>query len=297
MFNNVVVGVDEHYAGRGGIALAQSLFSRGGKLTLAHVLTSDPYFYRGVSAAVAESQRRDAVKLLETARERMGIDAELRCERSSSVGRGLHELADGLGADLLVLGSSSRGLLGRVVLGDDTHASLNGAPCAVAIAPAGYGDGSRAIAEVGVGYDGSPESEVALEVARVIAAAHAAGLSACEVVSVPTSVLGPGPLPLSDTTDRLVRGARDRIDDLGGVRSHAVYGQPAEELAIFSASVDLLVVGSRGYGPLGRLVHGSTSAQLVRKARCPLLVLPRTGAGSASCDAETGQASVAMSGR
>ncbi len=288
MFKNVIVGVDERSAGRDGIALARNLLSGDGKLTLAHVLAADPYVYRGASAAVAELQRTDGVKLLETAREQMGIDAELRCERSFSVGRGLHELADELGADLLVLGSSSRGLLGRIVLGDDTHASLNGAACAVAIAPAGYGDDSRRIGEVGVGYDGSPESEIALEVARAIAAAHAAGLSACEVVSVPTSALGPGPLPLSDAIDPLVREARDRIEGLGGVRSHAVYGQPAEELAIYSASVDLLVVGSRGYGPLGRLVHGSTSGRLVRNARCPLLVLPRTAARPASRDAETG---------
>jgi nucleotide-binding universal stress UspA family protein len=35
------------------------------------------------------------------------------------------------------------------------------------------------------------------------------------------------------------------------------------------------VVGSRGYGPVKRLVLGSTSAYLQRHARCPLLVLPR----------------------
>jgi hypothetical protein len=37
-----------------------------------------------------------------------------------------------------------------------------------------------------------------------------------------------------------------------------------------------LVVGSRGYGPVGRLIHGSTSQQLARTARCPLLVLARS---------------------
>jgi hypothetical protein len=41
------------------------------------------------------------------------------------------------------------------------------------------------------------------------------------------------------------------------------------------------VVGSRGYGPVGRLVHGSTSQRLARAAHCPLLVLTRAvGAGS-----------------
>ncbi|MGP0033171.1 MAG: universal stress protein [Solirubrobacteraceae bacterium] len=44
---------------------------------------------------------------------------------------------------------------------------------------------------------------------------------------------------------------------------------------MYSASLDLLILGSRSYGPLGRLVHGSTSQQLARTARCPLLVLTR----------------------
>ncbi|HTP21823.1 MAG TPA: universal stress protein [Solirubrobacteraceae bacterium] len=42
------------------------------------------------------------------------------------------------------------------------------------------------------------------------------------------------------------------------------------------ATIDLLVVGSRGYGPIGRLVHGSTSRALADAARCPLLVLTRS---------------------
>ena len=48
-----------------------------------------------------------------------------------------------------------------------------------------------------------------------------------------------------------------------------------EELAAFGDRVDLLVVGSRGYGPVRRLVLGSTSGELARDARCALLVLPR----------------------
>jgi nucleotide-binding universal stress UspA family protein len=39
--------------------------------------------------------------------------------------------------------------------------------------------------------------------------------------------------------------------------------------------MDVLVVGSRGYGPIKRLVLGSTSNYLQRHARCSLLVLPR----------------------
>lgn len=52
-------------------------------------------------------------------------------------------------------------------------------------------------------------------------------------------------------------------------------GDPVRLLADAAADADLLVVGSRGYGPLRRVLLGSTSAGLVRSVRCPVLVYPR----------------------
>jgi nucleotide-binding universal stress UspA family protein len=48
-----------------------------------------------------------------------------------------------------------------------------------------------------------------------------------------------------------------------------------EELAAFSQGMDIMVVGSSGYGPMRRLVLGSTSDYLQRHARSSLLVMPR----------------------
>ena len=129
--------------------------------------------------------------------------------------------------------------------------------------------------EIGVGYDGSPESEHALELARLLALELGATLSAFEAIALPATALSTGPLPFDEMVSKLVAEARDRIAALGDVEPHAAYGEAAEELAVYSASLDLLVVGSRGYGPIGRLIHGSTSQELARTARCPLLVLPR----------------------
>jgi nucleotide-binding universal stress UspA family protein len=67
--------------------------------------------------------------------------------------------------------------------------------------------------------------------------------------------------------------ARLGSDDLDGRVS---YGSPGEELACLSEEVDLLIVGSRSSGPVGRLFSGSTSNYLARHARCPLLVFPRS---------------------
>ena len=202
-----------------------------------------------------------------------------------------------IGADLLVVGSSRRGLLGRVFIGDDTRAALNGAPCAIAIAPAGYSQQPVAMREIGVAYNGSPESEHAVAVARDLAAQCGSKLSAFEAVSLPTYAFLGGPAPIDDALEVLVDDARKRIDALGGVEPHAAYGVPAEELGVYSASLDLLVVGSRGYGPIGRLVHGSTSQQLAHSARCPLLVLPRAARATETPEpAEDGRDSAVAQG-
>ena len=275
MFNKVVVGVDEHQGGHDAVALAKRLAAPAGEVTLAHIhrIVSEP-FTRGYDDEQASEIRRSTA-ILEAARAGAEIDARLWSTGAESVGRGLHELVETLNADLLVLGSTRRGFLGRVLIGDDTRAALNGASCAVAIAPAGYAKRAARIEKIGVGYDGSPDSERAVAVARELSAELAASLGAMQVVFFPAYLFS-GPVAADSTSiAQLVDDARHRVSSLGNVDPHGAYGHPAEELAIWSESLDLLIVGSRGYGPLGRLVHGSTSQELARRARCPLLVLPR----------------------
>lgn len=43
------------------------------------------------------------------------------------------------------------------------------------------------------------------------------------------------------------------------------------------ADVDVLCCGSRGYGPARRVLLGGVSTRLVRRARRPLVVVPRSG--------------------
>jgi nucleotide-binding universal stress UspA family protein len=128
---------------------------------------------------------------------------------------------------------------------------------------------------IGVGYDGSGESEHALGVARALAEAHHTRLSAFTAVFFPGRMYATPAWPDHTVVEEQVAAARDRIAALEGVEPHSAYGDPGEELARYSDSLDLLVIGSRGYGPVGRLVHGSTAQRLARTAHCPLLVLTR----------------------
>lgn len=297
MFENVIVGVDGREGGRDAIALAKILRGEGGTVTLAYVYPREARAWRGSIESYDLAERERATELLHRAQEEAEVQAQFRVPGTMSVGRGLHELAEEIGADLLVIGSNRRGLLGRVFVGDDTHAALNGASSAVAIAPAGYSRETAAIRRVGVGYDGSPESEHAVGVARKLAAARGAKLSALQAIFYPARLYaGPG-WPDDETIEKKLAAAREHIAELGGVEPHAVYGEPAEELALYSGSLDLLVIGSRSYGPIGRVVHGSTAHKLAHTARCPLLVLTRAtrqspATAASADDQETASATV-----
>jgi nucleotide-binding universal stress UspA family protein len=283
VFANALIGVADADSGRDAAELAKLLVERGGRLQLVHVQPAEQLTWAGLDEAALAADRERALRLLAAVREAARIDAAVRCISAATPGRGLHELAEEEGADLLVVGSSRRGLLGRVLLGDDTSAALSGAPCAVAVATAGFAERPQ-LARIGVGYNGSPESEQALGAARQLARRHGATLAALEAVFVALPMRG-GSWYLAQ---ELVDAANARLAQLEDVEPLVQYGVPSEELAQFSATLDLLVVGSRGYGPLGRLIHGSTSRQLARSARCRLLVLPRTpgskAAGGAGAD-------------
>lgn len=176
MFTNVIVGVDGEQGGRDAIALAKNLLSAGGELTVAHVHLGDPGFARDTRMALADAERERSFALLQAAANELGVEATRLSVVSSSIGRGLHELAERQNADLLVVGSCRRGLIGRVFVGDDTRAELNGAPCAVAIASAGQADQPTLHREIGVGYDGSPESGTR---SRSRASSRASGAQSC----------------------------------------------------------------------------------------------------------------------
>ena len=251
MFLKVLIGVDGSRSGRDAISLAARLVSRRGRLTLAHVSpmrsgTSTPEEVRAASRRMLSRERRQA-----------GVDAELLSVSATSPGSGLHVLAEELDADLLVVGSCGRADTGRAMLGDDTRAALNGAPCPVAIAAAGYIARRGPLQRVGVAYNRSRESEAALSMAREIAAASGAGVSAMEVVPVMGEDAAAFiPLAADEPVDLMLREAGDHMDRLQGIDGHVAYGLVGEELAAFGSEVDFCSSGPAGMARSG----GSCSA-------------------------------------
>ena len=112
---------------------------------------------------------------------------------NSSPARGLHELAEEIGCDLILVGSGSEGHLGQVLAGSVGTALLQGSPCAVGIAPHGYRDNADTeIASIAVGFDGSAESGQALMAASELASESGAKLQLVSVAVPPVIGYGKG---------------------------------------------------------------------------------------------------------
>jgi nucleotide-binding universal stress UspA family protein len=164
-----------------------------------------------------------------------------------------------------------------VLLGDDTRGALDGVSSALAVAPRGYAHSDARLRRVGVGYDGSAESEHALELARAFADRDGAEVTVLQVVTF-HEVGGHQPSAYEGwpvAIDREVDRCTERLAAIDGVSATVAYGAPGEELVALAKGLDLLIVGSRGYGPVRRLLHGSVSRYLVSHAPCPVLVLAR----------------------
>ncbi len=278
MFTSVIVGVDGRDAGRDAIALARLLVSPPARLMLANVYHGKLDAGDGESDSSHHDAHADKARaLLEKERAGSDIEADLTVIGAPSVAEGLHALAQREDADLIVVGSAHRGSAGRVFVGDDTRDTMNGAPCAVAVAPKGYSRDAKRLTTIGVGYDASRESEAALELARGLAREHGAQVRALQVIQLPGAAYGgiPG-IAEGDTINLMMSDAQQALEAMEGVQPEVVVGFPGEELTAFAERVDLLVVGSRGQGPVRRLVVGSTAQHLAAHAHSPLLVLERT---------------------
>jgi nucleotide-binding universal stress UspA family protein len=286
--SRVIVGVDASQRSRDALALGQALIEPGGRLLIVHAhpfgelsgLLTEGDEERLVREA-AESVARQAHEVLD---DRTG--RELRIVAARSPAAALQQVALETDAALIAVGSSERSGPGKVLAGSVAEALLSGAPVPVAVAPGGYASATRPRARlIGCAFDGSAEARHALHQAVELASRLDADIQIIGVhqhVSFGVSVSGTfGYRSANDALRQALQAkldeATDKLDSGAGATTLLLEGPVAATLITQSAELDLLVAGSRGYGPVRRVLVGSVSRALVRDASCPVVVVPRPG--------------------
>jgi nucleotide-binding universal stress UspA family protein len=156
------------------------------------------------------------------------------------------------------------------------------------IAPRGYARGEHPrLGLIGVAYDGSAEADLALAEGERMAQGVDAELRLIGVLS-DLGPLGAQAFDVEGVRTSMRRELEQALEkgvaSVGKETTAASVlkeGDPATVLADQGVELDLIVIGSRGYGPVRNALLGAVSAQLVRTAPCPVLVTPR---GSAAAD-------------
>ena len=288
--STILIGVDDSERSEDAIAFGRRLADVAG----AHVVVANAYPYQALPSRASNAGYREALRddALETTRrmrdalERLNDDETLiRVIADPSPAKALHHLAHAEQAALVIVGSSHTGRAGRVLPGSTGERMLHGAPCSVAVVPKDYRThADQPIRRIGVAYDDSDEARAALASAVSLARALDAeleiiGIVSTETFSTPAAMGAPGIASLRSDIERHIQDLIDKVAaevpaDVAATASRAT-GDPEELLTARTEKLDLLVMGSRGYGPLHAVLVGGLSGRMVRTAHCPVIVVPR----------------------
>jgi len=240
-------------------------------------------YLRHAEQAAAQALDRAAARL------RGGPDAELVVHRARSVSAGLLELAGRREVSLVVLGSSSAGVLGRVGLSGVAERILHSTHVPVVLAPRGFAAAGTRLTRLTVAFGPSDEHSDLLQRATALAATLGASLRVATFA--PRPVTGFGGSIESSAEDLVVHQWGRRLRAMIATASpgpaatatatdvEAVVGQGTSWADAIAAvgwqAGDVLVVGASS-SPVSSFLLGSHASKIVRNSPTPVYLLPRS---------------------
>lgn len=217
------------------------------------------------------------------------VDVSTVVHQSTSIPTGLMELVSAHDANLVVVGSSSSGLLGRVTLGSVTERLVHTALVPVAIAPRGYPSESIPIRRLTAAFGGEADINGLIPAAAELSRIWSAPLRIVSFTVRPAQMFGGS---IEPTAEDLVvqqwskRTFDDIVKQLNAVRIHVpvpdvdvVVGngndwREAVEAVSWEAG-DMLLLGSGAAGPLAHVFLGSAASKILRHTPVPVMIVPR----------------------
>jgi nucleotide-binding universal stress UspA family protein len=286
----IVVGHDGSDSGDDAAVLgAQLTAATGEDLMVVTVFPQEnPIGIGRVDAEWVAAMREHADEVSAAARRSLderGVTAGYRVVGSSSAAHGLDDVAGETGASMIVVGSARHGARRHISPGSTGERLLHGAVCPVAVAPRGWRERTahEPVRRIGVAYVDAPEAREALAVAAGLVERTGAALTLYTVVAPRAEIFAP--VAGRDAEEAFLGAVREAAREALDRALASLPFEAADELlegdvvdclaALDDRECDLLVCGSRGYGPVRRVLLGGVSSRLVRRAACPVVVVPR----------------------
>jgi nucleotide-binding universal stress UspA family protein len=293
MVNRVVIGYDGSQASEDAVAFGLTWCRSTGDVPIIATVYPEehPLGIGRVDVEWATYVREQAEIIQDKARATVGDAALYRNVASTSAAHGLADLAEDVEAAMLIVGTTQETGLTRTLLGSSTERLLHGATAPVTVVPPGWRQSTPdRISSIGVAYVDTRDGREALRVAVRVALRIPARLTLYSILGQSSERYS----YLVGRTDEqaFVDKARDSYGKAlefaaAGVppelepRTVLLEGAVAESLAALGPDdVDMLVCGSRGYGPVRRVLLGGVSSPLIRRAQLPVTVVPRATTGS-----------------
>jgi nucleotide-binding universal stress UspA family protein len=228
---------------------------------------------------------------------RRDVAADIRVFDDGTPARGLERAMQELEPELMIVAATRRSAAGSMLIGTTAERVLHASRCPVAVVPQGYEAPADGVRLIGVAFAPTPEGRDALAAAAALARSRQVALRAITVLDPrhageqSTGLMARQHHDAAPTEDA---HARERLGAEAAFR-HAVAEtaagldvdldvlaqDPADGLVAAAGHVDMLVMGSRAYGPRRGILLGSVSRQVMERAPCPVLVIPR-GASEAT---------------
>ncbi len=223
------------------------------------------------------------------------IEATYEVRRATSIPGGLLQLCVDTGASALVLGSSSKGSLGRISLGSVTDRLVHAAPLPVLLAPRGFRSGPTSrIRRVSIGFGGSAGGAHLATVGLRLAETVGADVRAVSfAVRPPKRFFGSVDESADDlVVEQWVTRTKAALQAEVGAVDAALGDRLATSLVVGQglswgkaiwdvpwSDGDLLVVGPSSTAPAARLFLGSRASKILRSAPVPVYLAPAPRAG------------------
>jgi len=289
----VIAGFSSSRQGVAPLHLATQLARTTGEKIIAAVVVERPLpagvdpiedEYRGYVAAQATASLERVVAQISG-----DFDISVVTHHATSVPNGLMELVAEHSADLVVVGSSSSGLLGRIALGTVTERLVYTSQVPVAIAPRGYPSSPTPVRRLTAAYrDGADAAEL-IATSAELAKRWGARLRIASFTVRPFTMFGGSiersaeELVVQQWARRTMDAAIKQLDDV-----RATVAVPDVDVVIGTGTEwreavddiawepgDVLVLGSGAAGPLAQVFLGTAASKILRHAPVPVMIVPR----------------------